>query len=172
MGQVVTASPLFAADQGLREGYIGLVLGGNSIIVALLALPVAARMEAKGPFRYLPVAALIVSAGFVSYALSSNPAIAYLTGTVIFSFGELIFSSAVPASVARIAPGGRRGAYQGAWALIASFSMGCALLLSSALRDAAGWGTAWFAYAGLLAAAGVGLAIFSSRLSGSPSFRR
>src|SRR6185436_2132180 len=139
----------------LGEGYIGLVLGGNSIIVAALALPVAARMEAKGPFRFLPAAALLVSLGFVSYSWSANPAVAYLAGTVIFSFAELIFSSAVPASVARIAPAGRRGAYQGAWALIASFSMGSALLLSSALRDAAGWNFAWLAYAALLAAAGI-----------------
>lgn len=172
MGQVVTASPLFAADQGLGEGYIGLVLGGNSIIVAVLALPVASRMEIKGPFRYLPVAALIVSAGFACYAIWPGAAAAYLAGTIVFSFAELIFSSAVPASVARIAPEGRRGAYQGAWALIASLSMGCALLLSGALRDAAGWETAWIAYAVLLGAAAAGLATFSSRLSGSPSSRR
>jgi MFS family permease len=159
MGQVVTASPLFAADQGLGEGYIGLVLGGNSIIVAALALPVAARMEAKGPFRYLPAAAAVVSLGFLSYSLLPNPATAYLAGTVVFSFAELIFSSAVPAAVGRIAPAGRRGAYQGAWALIASFSMGSALLLSSALRDVAGWSEAWLAYAGLLALAAVGLAL-------------
>ena len=163
MGQVVTASPLFASDVGLGEGYIGLVLGGNSIIVAALALPVAARMEARGPFRYLPVAALFVCFGFVSYSLTLNVAIAYLAGTVIFSFGELIFSSAVPASVARIAPAGRRGAYQGAWALVASFSMGCALLLSSALRDAAGWDFAWLTYAGLLAAAAIAFALARRR---------
>jgi MFS family permease len=162
MGQVVTASPLFAVDIGLHEGYIGLVLGGNSIIVAALALPVAARMEAKGPFRYLPIAAALVCVGFVCYSFS-----AYLAGTIIFSFGELIFSSAVPAAVARLAPAGRRGAYQGAWALIASFSMGCALLLSSALRDAAGWEFAWLAYAGLLAAAAVALAAFQSRIRGT-----
>jgi MFS family permease len=167
MGQVVTASPLFAADQGLGEGYIGLVLGGNSIIVAALALPVAARMEAKGPFRYLPVAAAVVSLGFVSYSLLPNPATAYLIGTVVFSFAELIFSSAVPASVARIAPAGRRGAYQGAWALIASFSMGCALVLSSALRDAVGWGGAWLGYAGLLAAAAIGFVIARSETPGT-----
>jgi MFS family permease len=172
MGQVVTASPLFAADQGLGEGYIGLVLGGNSIIVAALALPTAARLETRGPFRFLPVAAVFVALGFVSYALWPGPAAAYLAGTIVFSFGELIFSSAVPASVARIAPAGRRGAYQGAWALVASFSMGSALLLSSALRDASGWQTAWLVYAGLLAAAAVGLATFSSRLSGWPSSLR
>ena len=159
MGQVVTASPLFAAEQGLHEGYIGVVLGGNSIIVAALALPVAARMEAKGPFRYLPFAAAFVAAGFVSYSLTGNAAIAYLAGTVIFSFGELIFSSAVPAAVARLAPAGRRGAYQGAWALIASFSMGSALLLSAFLRDTAGWSYAWLGYALLLAVAGIALAL-------------
>jgi MFS family permease len=101
----------------------------------------------------------LVSLGFVSYALLPNTAAAYLAGTVIFSFAELIFSSAVPASVARIAPAGRRGAYQGAWALIASFSMGCALLLSSALSNAAGWSGAWLAYAGLLILAALGLAL-------------
>jgi hypothetical protein len=116
-------------------------------------------MEAKGPFRFLPAAALLVALGLVSYSFTGNAAIAYLTGTIIFSFGELIFSSAVPAAVARIAPAGRRGAYQGAWALVASFSMGSALLLSSALRDAAGWGFAWLAYALLLAAAGLALAL-------------
>jgi len=159
MGQVVTASPLFAAGQGLGEGYIGLVLGGNSIIVAALALPVAAHLEKRGPFRFLPVAALLVALGFASYALWPGAAAAYLAGTIVFSFAEIIFSSAVPASVARIAPAGRRGAYQGAWALIASFSMGCALLLSSALSAAAGWSGTWLAYAGLLALAALGLAL-------------
>jgi len=169
MGQVVTASPLFAIDVGIKEGTIGLVLGGNSIIVAALALPVAARMEAKGPFRYLPAAALVVGLGFVCYALIPDAAAGYLVGTIVFSFAELIFSSAVPAAVGRIAPAGRRGAYQGAWALVASFSMGSALLLSSGLRDAAGWESAWLAYAGLLAAAAIALAIFQSRI---PETRR
>ena len=161
MGQVVTASPLFAADQGLGEGYIGLVLGGNSIIVALLALPVAARMEARGPFRFLSWAAACTALAFACYAVVPHAAAAYLLGTIVFSFAELIFSSAVPASVARIAPAGRRGAYQGAWALVSSLSMGSALLLSSALRDAIGWPGAWLAYAGLLTIAA--LAFTSAR---------
>src|SRR5438046_7921401 len=86
MGQVVTVSPLFAADLGLREGYIGLVLGGNSIIVALLAVPVAARMEAGGPFRWLGAAALLVAAALVLYAAIPDTAAALLAGTVVFSF--------------------------------------------------------------------------------------
>jgi MFS family permease len=161
MGQVVTASPLFAVDQGLGEGTIGLVLGGNSILVAALALPVAARMEARGPFRYLPAAAFVIGLGFACYALIPAAAAGYLAGTIVFSFAELIFSSAVPAAVARIAPAGRRGAYQGAWALVASFSMGSALVLSGALRDLVSWRGAWTFYAALLSCAA--LLLFAAR---------
>jgi MFS family permease len=156
MGLVVIVSPLFAADLGLQEGYIGLVLGGNSIIVALLAVPVASRIELGGPFRPLGLAAVLIAAAFACYALIPGPAAALLAGTVVFSFAELIFSSAVPAAVARLAPEGRRGAYQGGWTLVASFSMGSALVLSSFLRDWVGWRDAWVLYAALMLAAGAG----------------
>jgi MFS family permease len=150
MGLVVTASPLFAADAGLGEGYIGLVLGGNSLIVALLALPLATRIEPLGPFRLLGAAALVVAAGIACYAAIPAVGIAYLAGTVVFSFGELVFSSAVPAAVARLAPDARRGAYQGAWALVASCSMGSALFVTGLLSGAFGWRATWSLYTLLL----------------------
>ena len=154
MGLVVAASPLFAAESGLGEGFIGLVLGLNSIIVALLAVPVAARMEGPGPFRMLGGAALLVAACFACYALIPDTRSALIAGTIVFSLGELVFSSAVPAAVARLAPAGRRGAYQGAWTLVSSASMGSALFFSGLLRDAVGWNSAWAIYAaGALAAA-------------------
>jgi MFS family permease len=157
MGLVVSASPLFAADRGVGEGYIGLVLGGNSILVALLALPVASRIEVAGPARFLGWAALIVAAGLACYGAIPGTAAALLAGTVVFSFAEAIFSSAVPATVARLAPPGRRGAYQGAWALVQSLSMGSALFVAGLLRDAAGWRAAWIVFTLLAVAAGAGL---------------
>jgi MFS family permease len=157
MGMVVTVSPIFGADLGLSEGYIGLVLGGNSVLVALLAVPVATRMESAGPFRLLGAAALLVCSAFCLFALIPSPAAAVLAGTLVFSFGEVIFSSAVPAAVARLAPPGRRGAYQGGWTLIASLAMGSALAASGLLRGFVGWRGAWLAYAALLLAAGIAL---------------
>ena len=106
MGLVVSATPLFAADAGIGEGYIGLVLGANSILVAVLALPVAARIEAQGPLRFLAAAALLVAATHACYAAIPGVAAALLIGTMVFSFAEVIFSSAVPATVARLAPAG------------------------------------------------------------------
>jgi MFS family permease len=164
MGLVVVASPIFGAELGLGEGYIGLVLGGNSLIVAALAVPVATRIEPSGPFRMLGASALLVAAGLACYALVPGAAAALLIGTVVFSFGELVFSSAVPAAIARLAPAGRRGAYQGAWALVGSFAMGSALVLSSALREAFGWSGAWLAYAALALAAAAALFALRERL--------
>jgi MFS family permease len=167
MGLVVSVTPLFGAAHGLGEGYVGLVLGGNSIIVALLGLPVAARIEPRGPFRFLGLAAALVSLGLFCYAWTGAPAAALLLGTVVFSFGELIFSSAVPAAVARLAPAGRRGAYQGGWSLVASLSMGGALAVTGVLHDAAGWQGAWLAYAGLALAAAAALHNARSRFAAS-----
>ena len=164
MGLVVSATPLFAADAGVGEGYIGLVLGANSILVAALALPVAARIEARGPMRYLGTAALIVAATHACYAAIPGVAAALLVGTIVFSFAEVVFSSAVPATVARLAPPGRRGAYQGTWALVASISMGSALFLGGLLRDALSWRAAWAVFAAItLASAAVLMFRFSER---------
>src|SRR5437588_9168543 len=161
MGMLVTVTPLYGADLGIGEGYIGLVLGANSLLVAALALPVATRIEAQGPFRLLGAAALLIAAALACFALVPHAAAALLIGTVVYSFGEVIFSSAVPAGVAHLAPPGRRGAYQGAWTLVASLSMGSALVVSGAISKAAGWESAWLACAALTLVAGG--ALFLSR---------
>lgn len=165
MGLVVFASPLFAASLGLGEGFIGLVLGLNSIIVALLAVPVAARIEAAGPFRWLGLAALLVAACFLCFALVPQPHAALIAGTVIFSFGEIVFSSAVPAAVAQLAPADRRGAYQGGWTLVQATSMGSALFLSGLLSGAMGWQGAWLAYAAVILASAGALFVLRERMS-------
>jgi len=169
MGLVVSATPLYAADAGVGEGYIGLVLGANSILVALLALPVAARIEASGPSKYLGLAAVIVAVAHICYSAIPGVAAAFLVGTIVFSFAELIFSSAVPATVARLAPPGRRGAYQGTWALVASVSMGSALFFSGVLREAFGWRAAWAIFAAIALAAGLLLIASREKVRGHPS---
>jgi MFS family permease len=171
MGLVVSATPLFAADAGVGEGYIGLVLGANSILVAAAALPVAARIESRGPFRLLGIAGLCVAAAHACYAAIADVAAALLVGTVVFSFGEIVFSSAVPAAVARLAPPGRRGAYQGGWALVSSFSMGSALFISGLLRDTLGWRGAWTIYAALTVGIAVLLLVFRNQFLERPAER-
>jgi MFS family permease len=89
----------------------------------------------------------------------------------VFSFGELVFSSAVPAAVARLAPAGRRGAYQGGWTLVASFSMGSALFFSGLLSDSLGWRGAWIIFAAIIVGAAVLLFVFRSKFLERPGER-
>ena len=165
MGMLVTVTPLYATARGLGESYIGVVLGANSILVAALALPVATRIEAQGPFRLLGAAAAIIALALASFALVPGAAAALLVGTVIYSFGEVVFSSAVPAGVARLAPAGRRGAYQGAWTLVASLSLGSALALSGAISKPLGWPAAWLACAALTVLAAAALHLLRRRFA-------
>jgi MFS family permease len=165
MGMLVTVTPLYGAALGLGEGYIGLVLGGNSVLVAVLALPVATRIEVQGPFRLLGAAAAIIAAALAGFALVPNAAAALLIGTVVYSFGEVVFSSAVPAGVARLAPAGRRGAYQGAWTLVASLSMGSALVVSGAISERLGWPSAWLGCAALTLIAALALSALRERFT-------
>jgi MFS family permease len=53
--------------------------------------------------------------------------------------------------VARLAPAGRRGAYQGGWTLVSSIAIGSALVVSGLLSKVAGWQAAWLAVAVLTA---------------------
>jgi len=165
MGMLVTVTPLYATARGLGESYIGLVLGANSILVAVLALPVATRIEAQGPFRLLGAGAAIIALALACFALVPGAAAALLVGTVIYSFGEVVFSSAVPAGVARLAPAGRRGAYQGAWTLVSSLSLGSALALSGAIAKPFGWPSAWLACAALTLAAALALHLLRGRFA-------
>jgi len=171
MGMLVTVTPLYGTALGIGEGYIGLVLGANSILVAVLALPVATRIEAQGPFQLLGAAATVIAAALASFALVPHPAAAILIGTVIYSFGEVVFSSAVPAGVARLAPPGRRGAYQGAWTLVASLSMGSALVVSGAISKSASWQSAWLACATLTLAAAAALFVLRERFTVAARYR-
>jgi MFS family permease len=157
MGLLAFVCALYAADSGVGEGTIGLILAANGVITAVLAVPVASRIEERGPFHLLGPAAAIVAMSFACLALVPGVVWGLLAGMLIITAAELVFSSAVPTAVARLAPGGERGAYQGAWTLVQSLGMGSAFLASGLLRDLVGWRVAWLAFAALAAAAALGL---------------
>ena len=76
---------------------------------------------------------------------------------------HIVMHVALCKAVARLAPEGRRGAYQGSWTLIASLSMGSALVLSGLVSKAAGWEGAWLAAAALVAIAAAALFLLRDR---------
>ncbi len=157
MGLFAFVSALFGADLGVGESVIGLILGANGVLVAVFAVPVAKRIEPQGPFHLLGPAAALAAVSFACFALVPGPVAALLVGVMVMTVGELVFSSAVPAAVARLAPAGAHGAYQGAWSLVQSLGMGSAFIASGFLREFVGWRTTWLVFAGVALAAALAL---------------
>ncbi len=93
------SSAIHGADRGLSESFIGLVLGANGIMVALLAVPIAKRIEGRGPYRLLGPCALVLSGSFLCYALVRDPASSLIAGMLLFTLADLVFGAAVPTAV-------------------------------------------------------------------------
>lgn len=165
IGLTVTALSLYGIDSGLEESSIGLAIALNGPILAFLAIPVNARIGRSGPYRHLPMAAMVCAASYLVVAYVPG-FVGILLCVTVFTLGELIFSAALPTAVAQLAPEGRRGAYQGAWGFVFSVGVGSALALTGPLKDALGWRGAWFAWAAVTSAAGLVLLAMRARLRG------
>lgn len=170
IGLVTNALPIYSLASGLDATTIGIVLGTNGLILAVLSIPANVAFERFGPFRLLPGAAALVVASYVIFS-SWPSAIGVFVGLTAFSLGEILFSTALPTAVASLAPAGLRGAYQGAWGMIFSLGAGSALIASGALRDAIGWRGAWLAFAIATAIAGVALALARGRFRAAADAR-
>ena len=165
IGLLSLVTPVYAAEGGIPESTTGLLLSGTGLLLALLAIPMNARASARGPFRMLPVAALLCAASYLFFGLGATVPL-LLVGLAVFTVGEVLFSSAIPTAVAALAPPGSRGAYQGAWAFLFSASIGASFFLSGLLHDAFGWRWTWGAF--LLATLASGVLL----LLGRRTFRR
>jgi MFS family permease len=170
LGIISLAMPLYAADSGLTTREIGLVLAVNGVLVILLAVPVNAALERFGPFRSLPYSAALIAAAYAGFAVAPNVTGLFIA-LVFFSAGEVIFSAALPAAVAALAPTDARGTYQGAWAMVLALAIGSALFLAGLGRDLVGWPATWTGFIALTLAGGVGLAVFGGRLGRATATR-
>ena len=150
-------SAIHGADRGLTESFVGMVLGANGIIVALLTVPVAKRIEGAGPYRLLGPAALLLAGSYVCYALIGDAATSLVAGMLMFTLADLIFGAAAPTAISHLAPAGLRGTYQGAWSMVGSVVIGSSLYVSGLLKGMYSWSAAWLVFAAVTAAAGIGL---------------
>lgn len=165
IGLIASVAPVYAKDSGLAEGAIGLALAVNGPLLALLSIPAAALLARHGPYRHLVYAALFLAASFAPLLVSGGFA-ALVVASVVFTAGELIFSSSLPAAVAGLAPAGLRGAYQGAWGFVHALGFGAAFFLTGLMQPAWGWRWTWAAWMAFTLLVALGLAL------ARPTFRR
>jgi MFS family permease len=156
IGLLANGAPVYLASRGLDDRTIGMVLAVNGMLLGALSLPANRALEKRGPFLLLPLAALFVAASLGALGISAS-AWAFFAAVLVFSAGELLFSSALPTAVSRLSPPDRRGAYQGAWSMVYSLMVGAALAVLSLLRASLDWGSTWLLLGGFAIVAGFAL---------------
>jgi MFS family permease len=161
--QVILALPLDMRQHGLSSAEIGRLLGLNGVII-VIAQPIALRLVRNfGQPRWLAVGAALTGAGLGATALARGPA-GYALSSLIWTLGEICFSTAAPTHVAELAPADRRGAYQGTYQLAWGVANTLAPVLGSFVLARAGATALWLGCLGsCLAAAGLHLAITAGR---------
>jgi MFS family permease len=139
LGLATTTNTVYAAERGLGDGAIGLILSLNGVLLALFAIPVQSSVEGRGPYRLLGLAAALVGSSFLLLGFVPPIGAALTAHVVVFTLGEFLFGPIIPAAVAALAPPGARGAYQGAWSMAFAIGYGGALFGSGLVKDALGW---------------------------------
>jgi MFS family permease len=114
--QVVVALPLDMRGHGLGTAKIGWLLALNGVVI-VVAQPIALRlMRGLSHVQWLIVGALLTGFGLGATALAAG-ALGYALALVMWTLGEIGFSTGAPTLIAERAPVERRGAYQGTYQL-------------------------------------------------------
>jgi MFS family permease len=114
--QVIVSLPLDMRAHGIDLAYIGWLLGANGVYI-VIAQPLALRyVRGRSHLQWLVAGCVVTGVGLGGTALVSG-ALGYVVTGVLWTLGEVGFSTAAPAIVAELAPADRRGAYQGTYSL-------------------------------------------------------
>ncbi|MEU8469109.1 MFS transporter, partial [Streptomyces sp. NPDC029006] len=110
--QTAVGLPLHVDDVGLSARDFGLLMGLNGLLVVLLELPITSVISKYRPEYVLAVANLLTCGGLALSGFTASMALLAAT-VVIWTFGEMAYSSIVQAHLASLTPPGMVGRYQG-----------------------------------------------------------
>jgi MFS family permease len=140
--QVVVVLPLDMRAHGLGLPTIGWLMGLNGIYIVVMQ-PIALRLlRGFGHVQWLATGCVLTGLGLGATALAGGPLVYVLSG-VLWTMGEIGFSTAAPALVADFAPVARRGAYQGTYQLAWGTATVLAPTLGSLVLAHLGAGALW-----------------------------
>ncbi len=109
--------PLALLRQGFSADRYGSLIAINGVLILILQPVTAAFLARRKLSNVLAAGALLTGLGFGVNALASTLPV-YVMGLVLWTFGEIGYSAAAPAFVAKIAPAHARGVYQGAFHML------------------------------------------------------
>jgi MFS family permease len=116
------AMPLDMQAHGLNPLAYGSVMALNAVLVVLMSLPLASFFARRSPHTALSIASLLLGVGMGLFSwLTTYPG--YVLGVIIWTIGEILYSSISPIVIANIAPSHLRGTYQGIFQTIRALAV-------------------------------------------------
>jgi MFS family permease len=136
--QTSVALPLHVADVGLSPRDFGLLMALNGLLVVLLELPIISVVSRYRPEHVLVVGNLVFCVGLALSGFTTELVLLSAT-VVIWTFGEMAYSSVVQAHLANLTPPGMVGRYQGLYGAAYAIGTGAGPVIGGALYAIAPW---------------------------------
>jgi predicted MFS family arabinose efflux permease len=143
MFAVMTVLPITLTEGAAYPAKVyGYLIGLNGLLVALLELPVAARLPSASRLRLAVAGLVLASAGVALNGLPPNLSI-YVAGILFLTAGEIVIMPQLSAAVADWAPRLSRGRYIGLFQSSWTFAKATAPVLFLPLRSQLGDSLFW-----------------------------
>ncbi|MFF3889177.1 MDR family MFS transporter [Streptomyces sp. NPDC001914] len=136
--QTAVGLPLHVDEVGLSERDFGLLMGLNGLLVVLLELPITSVVSRFRPEYVLAFANLLVCTGLALTGVATEMVVLAAT-VMIWTFGEMAYSSIVQAHLASLTPPGMVGRYQGIYGAAYAVGTGAGPVIGGAVYAAAPW---------------------------------
>ncbi|MGX1547827.1 MFS transporter, partial [Streptomyces adustus] len=136
--QTAVGLPLHVTDVGLSARDFGLLMGLNGLLVVLLELPITSVISRYRPEYVLAVANLLTCGGLALSGFTEGMALLAAT-VVIWTFGEMAYSSVVQAHLASLTPPGMVGRYQGLYGAAYALGTGAGPVVGAAVYAVGPW---------------------------------
>ncbi|MFE5818113.1 MFS transporter [Streptomyces sp. NPDC056479] len=136
--QTTVGLPLHVNDVGLNERHFGLLMGLNGLLVVLLELPIISVVSRYRPEYVLAVGNLFTCVGLVLTGFTTGMGL-LAVAVLIWTFGEMVYSSIVQAHLVSLTPPGMVGRYQGLYGAAYTMGTGAGPVIGGAVYAIGPW---------------------------------
>ena len=136
--QCTVGLPLHVSDVGLTARDFGLLIGLNGLVVLVLELPTTAAVARYRPEYVLAIGNLLVGVGLALTGFMTGMVLLAAT-VLIWTLGEMMYSSVAMAHLGSLTPPGMAGRYQGVYGVAYTTGTGAGPLIGGAVYAIGPW---------------------------------
>ncbi|MEC3974231.1 MDR family MFS transporter [Amycolatopsis sp. H20-H5] len=136
--QSTVGLPLHVTSVGLTAADFGLLIGLNGVLVLLFELPITSAVSRRKPEYVLAIGNLLTGIGLALTGFATT--MIWLSATVLmWTLGEMMYSSVANAYLGSLSPPSMVGRYQGLYGAVFTLGTGIGPLIGGAVYAGSTW---------------------------------